>query len=136
MSSMGVDALVTLWSNSGYQPRPARPGRELADFADEIHRRFALELPDDYRRFLMLTDGGQYDHAYFWGIGPEESVLDRCDDLGTGSVLIIGGSGNIDAYALRPGGGAEIVNLWDLSEVSESFPSFTDLLERLLARPA
>ena len=133
---MNVDALVTLWSNSGYQPRPARTRSELEAFAVEIYGRFAVQLPDDYRRFLMLTDGGQYDHAYFGGIGPEDSVLDRCDDLRTGSVLVIGGSGNIDAYALRPDGGADVVNLWDLREVSESFPSFTGLLERQLTGAA
>jgi hypothetical protein len=129
---MDVDALVMLWSNSGYQPRSPRPRVELEAFAVEIYRRFAVELPDDYRRLLTLTDGGQYDHAFFCGIGPEDSVLDRCDDLRTGSVLVIGGSGNIDAYALAPGGGAEVVNLWAMDEVSESFPSFTDLLERQL----
>jgi hypothetical protein len=88
-----------------------------------------VEPPDDYERFLMLTDGGQYDHALFYGIGPDDSVLDRCDDLLTGSVLMIGSSGNIGAYVLRPGGAAGIVNLWDLREVFESFPSFTHLLE-------
>ena len=129
---MDVGALVTWWSDSGYRPRPARPRSELAAFAAEISARFALELPDDYRRFLTLTDGGQHDHAVFYGIGPEESVLQRCGDLRTGSVLVIGGSGNLDAYALRTGGGADIVNWWDLTEVSESFPSFTKLLERVL----
>jgi hypothetical protein len=128
---MDVDALVALWSDSGYPPRPARPRSELEAFAAQVHRRFGVELPGDYRRFLMLTDGGQYDHAFFCGIGPEDAVLDRCDDLRTGPVLMIGGSGNLDAYVLRPGG-ADIVNLFDLREVSESFPSFTDLLERQL----
>jgi hypothetical protein len=127
---MDVEALVSLWSSSGCPPRPARPRAEWEAFAAEVHRRFAVRLPDDYRRFLTLTDGGQYDHALFHGVGPEDSVLDRCDDLRTGKVLVIGGSGNLDAYVLRPGGGAEIVNLWDLSEVSESFPSFTGLLHR------
>jgi hypothetical protein len=129
---MNVDALVTLWADSDYQPRPARPRFELEAFAAEVYRRFALELPGDYRRFLTLTDGGQYDHALFHGVGPDDSVLDRCEDLRTGSVLVIGGSGNVDAYTLRPGGGAEVVNLLGLSEVSESFPSFTDLLARQL----
>ena len=127
---MDVDVLVARWSGSGYSPRPARPRPEREAFAAEVHRRFGLVLPDDYARFLALTDGGQYDHALFHGIGPEDPVLDRCADLRTGSVLVIGGSGNLDAYALRPDGRAEIVNLFDLVEVSESFPSFTDLLRR------
>ena len=129
---MNVDELVTLWSGGGYHPRPARPRPELELFSAAVRARFGLDLPGDYRRFLALTDGGQYDHAVFYGLGPEDSVLDRCDGLRTGPVLVIGSSGNIDAYVLRPSGVAEVVNLWDLSEVSESFPSFTGLLERQL----
>ena len=131
---MDVDALVRLWSEHGYQPRPARPAHELAAFAATIRERFAVEMPGDYRRFLTLTDGGQYDHATFHGIGPTDSVLDRCADLRTGPVLVIGGSGNLDAYVLRPGGGADVVNLLDLREVSESFPSFTELVRRQVDR--
>jgi len=127
-----VDALVTLWADSGYQPRPARSHAELEAFAAEVRGRFGLELPADYRRFLTLTDGGQYDHALFGGIGPEDPVLARCEDLRTGPVLVIGGSGNLDAYVLQPGGRADIVTFWDLSEVSESFASFTGLLEKVL----
>ena len=130
---MNVDALVALWSGSDSPPRPARPRRELDAVAAEIRSRFALDLPGDYRRFLTLTDGGQYDHALLHGVGPEDSVLDRCTDLRTGPVLVIGGSGNLDAYVLRPDGTAEVVNLFDLSEVSESYPSFTDLLARQLS---
>lgn len=130
---MDVDALVRLWSQNGYQPRPARTAPELDAFTAVIRERFAVELPGDYRRFLTLTDGGQYDHATFYGIGPEESVLDRCADLRSGPVLVIGGSGNLDAYVLRPGG-ADVVNLLDLREVAESFPSFTELLRRQVDR--
>jgi hypothetical protein len=129
---VNVDALVEFWSSTGYRPRPARTRQELESFAAAVRSRFGLEVPDDYRRFLTLTDGGQYDHAWFHGVGPEDSVLDRCDDLRTGRVPVIGGSGNVDAYVLRPDGRAEVVNLWDLGEVSESFPSFTGLLERQL----
>ena len=131
---MDVDALVRLWSHNGYQPRPARPGHELEAFAAAVRERFAVEVPGDYRRFLTLTDGGQYDHATFYGLGPEGPVLDRCADLRTGPVLVIGGSGNLDAYVLCPGGGADVVNLLDLREVSESFPSFTELLRRQVDR--
>ena len=41
-------------------------------------------------------------------------------------------NGYLDAFVLRPGGAAEIVNLYDLNEVAESFPSFTGRLERMV----
>jgi hypothetical protein len=113
-------------------PREPRPPAEVDAFVVEVARRFGVVVPGDYRRFLGLTDGGQYDHALFYGVGLEDSVLERCDDLGSGRVLVIGGSGNVDACVLRADGRAEIVNLFDLDEVSESFGSFAGLLERVL----
>ncbi|HET8658784.1 MAG TPA: SMI1/KNR4 family protein [Micromonosporaceae bacterium] len=130
---MDVDALVRLWSDTYGPPRPPRPPTDLEVFAAEANRRFGVELPADYRRFLTLTDGGQYDHALFYGAGPDDCALDRADDLHTGSVLPIGSSGNVDGYVLRPDGRAETVNFFGLTEVYESFPSFTALLAAVLA---
>lgn len=97
--------------------------------------RFGVALPEDYRRFLALTDGGQYDHALFFGVGAPASALERCADMGSGSVFVIGSSGNLDAYVLRADGRAEIVGFYDLDAVSETFGSFTGLLQRVLGGP-
>ena len=125
---MPRESLVRLWSQSGYRRRAARHRTDLDTFAAAVRERFGFELPDDYRRFLALTDGGQYDHAILHGVGDHEPWID--------DALVIGGSGNVDAYVLRAGGGADIVNLFDLNEVVESFPSFTALLDRLLTGAA
>lgn len=129
---MDVDALVERWRSTYAAPRPPRDRAQREAFEAAVRARFRMELPDDYRRFLALTDGGQYDHALLYGIGPEDAVLDRCDDLQTGDRLLVGSSGNLDAYVLHPDGRCDVVNLFDLAAVHEPHPSFTALLARII----
>ena len=91
-----------------------------------------MQLPRDYEQFLTLTDGGQYGPAILYGVGPEEGVLARCSDLQTGRTLLIGSSGNVDAYVLRPNGECDIVNFLGLDEVYEHLSSFSALLDEIL----
>ena len=123
---------MALWVARAGPPLPPRPPAEVQRFAAAVRDRYGLSLPADYRRFLSLADGGQLDNALIYGVGPGNSALERCAEL-RAERFMVGNAGTVDAYVLRPDGGADVVGFFDLAYAVESFGSFTDLLARLVA---
>ena len=69
---------------------------------------------------------GQNDAVWFFGAAPDTaSHFDPTPDF------LIGNSGNVDIYVLRPDGRAEITDM-GVASVYESFPSFRAILDALI----
>jgi hypothetical protein len=124
VADVEIEDLLVRWKIES-ELRPPRSRQEREEFEAEVLKRTGIVIPGDYRKFLTLCDGGQYDAYCLWGVGPEEPVLGRCEGLDAGDVLIIGDSGNVDAYRMYPDGHCDIVNFFKIgfpSECSKLFP--------------
>jgi hypothetical protein len=128
-----IEELVARWQAHGHWERPEpRPKEEVRSFLETVHNRFGFELPPDYARFLELSDGGQFNSRYLFGIEWGGGILNRCRDLKSDRLLLIGEQGNVEVYALSPEGRCEVIDFPAFDHVFESYPSFTAFLTHLV----
>jgi hypothetical protein len=126
-----IESLVAWWKADGDYAPDAPPAAEAVQaFADWHRQRFGSDPPPAFVHFLTLADGGQYDAYYLFALA---DIMDATED-GLPFTLI-GDSGNVDRFILRPNGSCAIVSLFDYAQVFEDFPDFGRLLARLLHGP-
>lgn len=123
-----VKSLTARWKADGYYAPKAPPAAEaVRAFEDWYRHRLGSAPPSAFMEFLALADGGQYDAYYLFSIA---DIMDTTDEAFP--FIVIGDSGNVDRFILRPDGSCAMVNLSDYEHVSEDFPDFDQFLARLL----
>ena len=126
-----VDALVAEWRAAA--PRGLRapaPADAIRHFVAWHHRRLGRHPPPDFLRFLALADGGQHDASLLYSVA---DIMDLTEDAAP--LTLIGKSGNVDAYVLRPDGSCAMVNFYGHQDVFEDFADFPRFLARVLRQP-
>jgi hypothetical protein len=121
-----IDEIVARWKAGHYPPRPPAPPEVRAAFFAEVRARCGFDPPADYHRFLELCDGGQNNAVWMFGAAPNTS-----SHYDPTKNFLIGDSGNVDLYILRPDGRAEVT---DFSEAYayEKYPTFRAMLDKLI----
>ncbi|WP_437852577.1 SMI1/KNR4 family protein [Sorangium sp. So ce363] len=120
---------------------------------ETVEQQFGLALPDDYRKFLLIRNGGRPERDlvavpmceaspyarihFFFGVGHPMECYDLAWNLANGSdlpagLIPIATTEGADVFCLTPSGG---VVFWDgyggsIFPVSESFDQFLSQLYR------
>lgn len=132
---MDVFEIIDSWRNDPFYKDYLNPGcsdTKIEKLQSAAKKEFGVAIPESFIRLLKISNGIQINGVFF---KQAENLIAENSDFGSSEVIILGNSGNVEAYIFEQRDKKfYAVNIFNFDERFESYATFEAMLLAIIQK--